>query len=74
MNTFIQAGIAGVFIVIIWNMMRYFLESIYINRLTNDYIVFTTGHGLNIILFIFSFLLFLILKQVGFIEFIREHF
>lgn len=59
MNRLLQIVLSCAGIVIIWNIMRYFLETIYANRLTEEYIVFTTQYHLNIILFVFCFFLFI---------------
>ena len=56
MNKFLKYALYSFIIVVVWNIIRFFLETIYVNKLTEDYTVFTTKYHLNIIIFIFTFI------------------
>ncbi len=56
MNKFLKYALYSFIIVVVWNIIRFFLETIYVNKLTDEYTTFTTKYHLNIIIFIFTFI------------------
>ena len=56
MNKFLKYALYSFMIVVIWNIIRFFLETIYVNKLTDEYTTFTSKYHLNIIIFIFTFI------------------
>ena len=73
MNKLVRYSLYSLFIVVVWNIIRFFLETIYVNKLTESYINFVTKYYLNLVIFVFCFLLLFIIEPIV-TKFVKKKF